>query len=337
MIAHMRKDVATASGAGLTTPHRVAVAVTAGAPIFELAVPVEIFGTDRPDLADPWYQLVICAPGAETRISGNFVATETGTMDDLAAADTVIIPACRSVHEQPPAPLVEALRAAHGRGARIAGICSGAFVLAAAGLLEGRRAATPWMHAEELATRYPGVQVDAEVIYLEDDGIFTSAGTAAGIDLCLELVRRDLGSAVANQLARRLVVPPHREGNQAQFVRLPEVRCDDRTVAPLMDWARAHLHEEITLDDLARQSFLSRRTLARRFASVVGTSPVRWLQGERIRRAQELLESTTLPIELVATASGFGTAANLRQQFGERVGVSPQQFRRNFQHLAAIG
>lgn len=328
----MRKDVATERA----RPHRVALAVTAGAPIFELAVPVEVFGTDRPDLADPWYELIICAAEPDTRVAGNFVAADTGSMDDLAAADTVIIPACRSVHDEPPGPLVEATRAAHARGARIAGICSGAFVLAAAGLLEGRRAATHWMHAEELAARYPGVRVDADVLYLDDDGIFTSAGTAAGIDLCLELVRRDLGSAVANQLARRLVVPPHREGNQAQFVRFPEVACDDRTVARLMDWARSHLHENITLNDLARQSFVSRRTLARRFAAAVGTSPLRWLQGERIRRAQELLESSTLPIELVASASGFGSAANLRQQFGERVGVSPQQFRHSFQPLAAV-
>jgi AraC family transcriptional regulator, transcriptional activator FtrA len=314
----------------MARPHQVALAVTAGAPIFELAVPVEVFGTDRPDLVDPWYRLQTCTPEPDTVVAGGFLAQAAGTMADLVLADTVVVPACANVHDDPPPPLVEAVAAAHAAGARVAGICSGAFVLAAAGLLDGRRATTHWMHAEELSHRYPRVHVDPDVLYTADDSVFTSAGTAAGIDLCLELVRRDHGTAVVNALARRLVVPPHRDGNQAQYVQLPAASCDDTTIAALLDWARANLHRSLTLDHLARQAHLSRRTLARRFHDTLGLSPLRWLQTERIRHAQHLLETTTLPIEDVAADVGLGSAANLRQHFTTRVGTSPQHYRRTF-------
>lgn len=322
MIAAMHTDLAK---------HRVALAVTADAPIFELAVPCEVFGTARPELADPWYDLQVCSSEPDTAVAGGFVARETGTMADLAAADTVIVPACANVHDTPPAALVEALRAAQAAGARIVGICSGAFVLAAAGILDGRRAATHWMHADELARRYPQVRVDPAVLYVEDAGVFTSAGTAAGIDLCLELVRQDHGAAVANALARRLVVPPHREGGQAQYVEQPMPAAEDQTLATLLEWARANLHRPLTLTDLAQRGHLSRRTLARRFHQTIGVPPLRWLQQERLRHAQHLLETTTLTIDTIATQTGLGSSTNLRRHFTQHVGLTPHAYRRTFQ------
>ncbi|QQC87278.1 helix-turn-helix domain-containing protein [Streptomyces alfalfae] len=311
--------------------HRVAVAVTEGAPIFELAVPCEIFGIDRPDLADPWYELRICGTEPSTRVAGGFTAHATGDMTDLVRADTVVVPSCASVHESPPTALVAAVREAHAAGARIVGICSGAFVLAAAGILDGRHATTHWMHAQELTHRYPKVHIDPKVLYVEDGGVYTSAGTAAGIDLCLELVRADHGAGVVNALARRLVTPPHREGGQAQYLELPAVARDDTRLAPLLEWARSRLDQPLTLDDLARRASLSRRTLARRFEETVEMSPLRWLLHERIHHAQRLLETTALPIEHVAANSGLGTASNLRRHFIRQVGVSPQSYRRAFQ------
>lgn len=296
-----------------------------------MAVPCEVFGIDRPDLADPWYELQICAIRPETRIAHGFLAQETGDMDSLARADTVVIPSCAEVHESPPEELVEAVRAAYAAGARIAAICSGAFVLAAAGLLDGRRATTHWMHAQELARRHPKVDVDPKVLYTEDEGIYTSAGTAAGIDLCLELVRADHGSNVVNALARRLVTPPHREGGQSQYVELPALARDDTRLAPLLEWARTQLDQPLTLDDLARRANLSKRTLARRFEEALEMPPLRWLQQERIRFAQRLLEATDLPIERVAANSGLGSAANLRRHFIRHVGLSPLGYRRAFQ------
>lgn len=322
MIASVRTDVATA--------HRVGVAVTEQAPIFELAVPCEVFGIDRPELADPWYELQVCSVDPDTTVAAGFVASSAATMTELAGADTVIVPACASVHTHPPDELVEAVRSAYDAGARIAGICSGAFVLAAAGVLDGRRATSHWMHADELAARCPAVEVDPSVLYLEDRGVFTSAGTAAGIDLCLELVRRDHGTAVVNALARRLIVPPHRDGGQAQYVRLPAAAPDDTSLAPLLDWARAHLHEPLTLDDLARHGHLSRRTLARRFHDALAMSPVRWLQQERIRHAQHLLETTTASIGRIADQTGLGSPNNLRRHFLDHVGISPQRYRDTF-------
>ncbi|NDZ77850.1 helix-turn-helix domain-containing protein [Streptomyces sp. SID10853] len=310
--------------------HRVAIAVTDQAPLFELAVACEVFGIDRPDLADPWYDLRVCAADPGTTVAHGFVAHGAAGLDELVRADTVVVPACANVHRGPQPELVDAVRAAHTAGARIAAICSGAFVLAAAGLLDGRRATTHWMHAGELARRHPDVRLDPKVLYVEDGGVYTSAGTAAGIDLCLELVRTDHGAAVANALARRLVTPPHRTGGQAQYVELPAVARDDTALGPLLEWARARLDRPITLTDLARRAGLSRRTLARRFDEAMGVPPMRWLQQERIRRAQHLLETSTLPVEQVSAASGLGSAANLRRHFVRCVGLAPQAYRLAF-------
>lgn len=313
-----------------TDIHNVALAVMPGAPIFELAVPCEVFGIARPDLSDPWYEFTVCATVPNAQIAGGFVAATGGTLDDLVLADTVIVPACTNVHEHQPPALVEAVREAHRRGARIASICSGAFVLAEAGLLDGRRATTHWMHAQELAHRYPRVDVDATVIYTEDGGIHTSAGTAAAIDLCLELVRQDHGTAVANALARRMVTPPHRTADQAQYMLAPVEAREAPSLSVPTEWALQHLAEPIRLRDMAAQAHLSERQLARRFLDTYGQTPGEWLVRERLRRAQELLERTDLTVDAIAAECGFTTAAGLRAAFTRHLHISPSEYRNSW-------
>lgn len=313
------------------SPGTVAVAVTDGVPIFEVAAPCLVFGQPRLDLADPWYEFRLCAakPG-HTRADAWFLADTPYTLEALASADTVIVPACEDVHEHTPDELVEAIRVAHQRGARIASICSGAFVLAAAGLLDGRMAATHWMHATLLAERYPAVRVNADVLYVDDGDVLTSAGTAAGLDLCLHLLRCDLGAEVANAVARRLVVPAHRPGGQAQYVEHPLPADDADGLAPLLQWASNHLERPLTLAELASRAHVSPRTLVRRFHAATGTTPLQWLLTQRVERARELLEATDLSIEYVAERSGFGSAPNLRHHFSASVGVPPTEYRRTF-------
>jgi transcriptional regulator GlxA family with amidase domain len=311
-------------------PHTVAVAVVDGTQPFELAVTYEVFGIDRRELTPDWYRYRLCAAEeGPIRVSGGLLLESPHGLDDIVRADTVIVPATAGAQRNPE-PLLEALRAAYRRGARIASICTGAFTLAAAGLLDGRRATTHWMHAAALAAAYPSVDVDPNVLYVEDGRIFTSAGTAAGVDLCLHLVRSDLGADVANAVARRMVVPPHRDGGQAQYVAAPIPRAEADTLGPLLDWALAHLDEPLTLADLAAHAHLSVRTLVRRFQAATGTTPLQWLLAQRVRRAQHLLESSDEPIERVAAMAGFGTAANLRQHFTRTVGVAPQAYRKTF-------
>ena len=310
--------------------HTVAVAVVGGTAQFELAVACEVFGIDRSWMFDEWYDFKLCAaePGPVRTGAGLILDTPYG-IDDLLTADTVIVPAAGEVAGQH-APLIEALRQAYANGARIASICTGAFLLAEAGLLDGRRATTHWAHAAELAERYPDIDVDPNVLYVQDGRIFTSAGTAAGIDLCLHMLRLDLGTDAANAVARRMVVPPHRDGGQAQYVDAPLPSCDNDALAPLLDWAIERLDQQITLRDLARQSNVSVRTLVRRFSSATGTTPLQWLLIQRVRRAQHLLESSDQPVERIASLAGFGTAANLRQHFTRVIGVPPMHYRRTF-------
>jgi len=308
----------------------VAVAVVNGTAQFELATPYEVFGEDRRYLTPDWYEFKLCAaePG-QIRVGGGLILDTPYGIDDLVDADTVIVPAAgeeRGKHDA----LLDALRTAYERGARIASICTGAFLLAEAGLLDGRRATTHWAHAAELAERHPKVSVDPNVLYVQDGRIFTSAGTAAGIDLCLHLLRIDLGSDIANAVARRMVVPPHRDGGQAQYVDAPLPRCEEDTLGPVLDWALTHLDEQVTLADLARVGHVSVRTLVRRFQSAAGTTPLQWLLHQRVRRAQHLLETTEEPVERVASLSGFGSAPNLRQHFTRIVGVPPMSYRRTF-------
>ncbi|MDT0268282.1 helix-turn-helix domain-containing protein [Streptomyces sp. DSM 44915] len=319
--------------------HVVALAVTDRTPDFELAVPCEVFGLDRSDLADPWYELRLCAgePGELRTASGLTVPTPHG-VEALPEADTVLVAACaRSRQLAPPGALVDAVREAHRRGRRVVSLCAGAYVLAEAGLLDGRRATTHWMNAADFAHRYPAVDFDPEPLYIDTGEILTSAGTGSVIDLCLHLVRRDLGSAVANEVARRMVVPPHREGGQSQFARLPArpVTRGGGGLAPVLDWARERLDQPLTVPGLARVAGLSERTFARRFRDALGVTPLRWLTQERVRLAQELLESTDEPVETVARRAGLGTAANLRHHFRRVTTVSPATYRHVFRQRAA--
>ena len=242
----------------------------------------------------------------------------------------MIVPGCTNVHESAPPELIRALQQADARGARIASICSGAFVLAQAGLLDGIKATTHWMHAAKLARQFPRVTVVEAVLHVQQGRIWTSAGTAAGIDLCLELVRQDYGTAVANEVGRRMVISPPRAGDQAQVVRgaAEQFTAEDGQV--LLAWARNHLSDSLSVADLARHSGLSHRTLARRFKAAFGMTPQQWLTRERIRVAQELLETTALPLGRIAANAGFGTDVNMRIQFNRTVGISPMAYRRSF-------
>jgi transcriptional regulator GlxA family with amidase domain len=305
--------------------------------LFELAIPCEVFGQRRTAFVEPWYEFRVCAaePG-RTRVGAGFVADTVHSFADLDWADTVIVPAhpFPTMFERPDPALVEAVRSAHERGARIASLCTGAFVLAAAGLLDGRRVTTHWMYADLLARRYPRVKVDPTVLYVDEGDVLTSAGLAAGLDLCLHLVRLDYGSEVANVLARRLVIPPHRPGGQAQYVEMPLPRREDDSLAPLLHWALEHLDEPFTIDQLATQQSVTPRTLIRRFRATTGLAPLQWLLAQRVQRARQLLESTDTPPGRIAESCGLGTEANLRHHFARLVGVSPTEYRREFRRSA---
>jgi transcriptional regulator GlxA family with amidase domain len=314
---------------------RVAVIVLDGVAPFELGVICEVFGTDRTDDGFPGYEFDTCSPdGRPVRTKSGWLLTPTADLTPVDHADLVAVPAC-SVDPAPPE-VSAALRRAADRGAYVMSVCSGAFVLADAGLLDGRRASTHWKYADELARRYPKVKVDPDVLYVADDHIATSAGTAAGIDLCLHLVRREHGSAVATALARRMVVPPHRDGGQAQYVEAPLPRTADApTLEPLLSWLITTLDSDHTVESLAGRAHMSARTFARRFRAETGATPHDWLTTQRVLLARRLLEDTDLGVDAVATRSGFGTAAMLRHHFTKRVGATPQSYRATFRHRAA--
>ncbi|MFD5322092.1 helix-turn-helix domain-containing protein [Streptomyces sp. NPDC127098] len=306
----------------------LALAVTDGMLHYELSVAYEVFAS-RPDgVTVPWYDVALCGPGAVR--AGRFRLESDHGLDRLPHADTVIVPGWADVDEDPPAELVDAVRAAHEAGARVASLCTGAFVLAAAGLLDGRRATTHWAHTEVLAARYPRVTVDPDVLYVDNGSVLTSAGKAAAMDLCLHMIRLDHGSAIANTVARRLVVPPHRAGGQAQFVTAPVPDQDDHPLGELFPWVLERLDHALTVEDLARRANMSSRHLGRHFRSVAGTTPLQWLLTQRIRRAQELLETTGDSVDAIATATGMGTATTLRRHFNRTVGVPPDTYRRTF-------
>jgi len=311
--------------------HLVGLAVTEGAPVLELAIPCEVFGRVRDGLPRPWYELRPCVPaGMPTLVSNGFAASGPYGYDALARADTVVVTAVRDIHEEPAPELVTAIKAAHRNGARIVSLCTGAFVLAAAGLLDGRPATTHWNHAGELAARFPSVKLDPGVLYVDDGDVLTSAGTTAGIDLCLHIVRTDHSAAVANTLARRLVAPAHREGGQAQYVEAPFVADHDPGLAPVLDWMREQMAGPLTVTAIARHANLTERTLIRHFRAVTGTTPIKWLTAQRIQRARELLETGTLPVEAVGEAVGLGAPANFRRHFIQAAGVTPSAYRRTF-------
>lgn len=310
------------------------VAVLALEPIapFELGVLCEVFGIDRSDQGLPVYDFAVCGlrPG-RVRARGFDVVLEHG-LERLATADLVAVPAFGGAMNDEPicSDVVDALRAAHERGAMIMSVCSGAFALAAAGLLDGRRCTTHWYHAEQFARLYPAARLQPDVLYVEDDNLFTSAGTAAGIDLCLHVVREHQGSAVANAIARRMVVPPHRDGGQAQFVDSPMPESEDDAIQALLEWMTEHLDEELGVEQLAARVHLSGRTFARRFRAATGTTPHHWLTGQRVLLAQHLLEESDEPVERIAARTGFGNAATLRHHFSRWRGTTPAAFRRAF-------
>jgi transcriptional regulator GlxA family with amidase domain len=311
----------------------VAAVVLNGVAPFELAVACEVFGIDRSDLGVPAYRFLVCAaelPPIRTSI-GFTIDTPHG-LEGLREADLIVVPPGQGTHGTPPPSLLEELRRAHDRGARIMSVCTGAFILAAAGLLDGRRATTHWAHAAELAERHPNIKLDPGVLYVDDGDILTSAGTAAGIDLCLHIVRQDHGAEIANVVARRMVVAPHRDGGQAQFVDqpLPDLPACDPFTETLV-WVEQHLDDLISVEDLASRSAMSPRTFARRFRATTGTTPHQWLLRQRVLLAQRLLETTDLSVDLIAGRCGLGTATNLRQHFQRLLRTTPNAYRRTFQ------
>ncbi|MFE0025428.1 helix-turn-helix domain-containing protein [Amycolatopsis sp. NPDC059021] len=310
----------------------VSVLLYDGMSAFELGIVTEVFGLPRPEFDVDWYRLTICSarPGP-VRVVGGATLHADGDLDAFASATTVIVPGVGDIHGDCPPAVISALRLAFRRGARIVSICSGAFALAAAGLLDGRRAATHWQYAPVLARRFPRVDVDPDVLYLDDDPILTSAGSAAGLDLCLHLVRKDHGPTIANAVARRLVVPAHRDGGQAQFIESPVIAdADDSRVTASMSWALSNLTEPITVETLARTANMSPRSYLRHFARSTGTSPIRWLITQRVHASLPLLEKTALPIDHVATSVGFDTAVTYRHHFTRTMRVTPTAYRRSF-------
>ena len=311
----------------------MAVVVFEGVNVFELGVACEVFGD--PDLMDQGarrYRLTVCGPGpGPVTADGGFEIHAPVGPEGISRADTVVVPPTDRL-DQVPAAIISALRKAHAHGCRIISLCTGAFVLAEAGLLDGRRATTHWTECDALARDYPEVTVDPGVLYVDEGDVLTSAGSAASLDLCLHVVRQDCGADIAGQLARRLVVPPQRDGGQAQFIESPMSTFDGSDLfADTFTWVQGHLDDPLTVEDLAARSAMSPRTFARRFLATTGTTPHQWLQRQRVQLAQRLLEVSDLPIELVAERSGFGTAGNLRKHFNRLVLTSPQAYRRAFQ------
>ncbi|MCO5997458.1 GlxA family transcriptional regulator [Actinoallomurus rhizosphaericola] len=314
--------------------HRVAVLVRDEILSFELSIVHRLFGQARSAAGTALYEVVTCAlePG-DIRTDADFTITVIHGPETLAEADTVVVPGSRVDFEPQSEPLESSLTAALARirpGTRIASICSGSFVLAAAGLLTGRRATTHWRSSARFRERFPDVVFDVDVLYTDDNGVLTSAGAAAGIDLCLHMIRTDHGAAVANEVARGSVVPPHREGGQAQYVQRPMPDPRVSSTGRARQWALANLHRPITLRELAAQESTSTRTFTRRFRDEIGTSPGRWLTQQRIERACSLLERTDLPIDEVAVTAGFGTAGSMRLHLQAELGVSPSAYRATF-------
>jgi AraC family transcriptional activator FtrA len=316
----------------------VAVTVVDGVAPFELGVACEVFGTDRTDDGFPGYDFRVCSvDGGPVRTRSGFGITPQADVSAISEADLVILPAHPIGTTAPPA-MTDALRAAHDAGAWMLSICSGAFLLGQAGLLDGRRCTTHWQHATALAAEFPRAIVNPSVLYVADGNVLTSAGTSAGIDACLHLVREVHGSAVATKLARRMVVPPHREGGQAQYVEtpLPAVPGGCDRLEPLLSWLVGHLDEPVSVDDLAARVHMAPRTFARKFKAETGATPHDWLTAQRVLLARRLLEDTDLGVESVALHSGFGDAVNLRHHFTRRVGATPQSYRQTFRERESV-
>lgn len=297
---------------------------------FHLAVPCVVFGEKHPGC--PTFDFMVCRTDAgRLRTSGGFDIAARYSLSALRKADIIIVPSWRDTAEKPPTALLTALDSAYARGAKIVGLCLGAYVLAEAGLLDGRSATTHWAYAQDFAERYPQVRLDSDVLYVEDHGIVTSAGTAAGLDCCLYLLRQIHGSQVANSVARRLVIPPHRQGGQAQFIEqpIPNTPADCR-LSELFAWVRGNLALAHSVDSLAERALMSRRTFTRQFKQLTGMGCVSWLLAERLAYAQRLLESTSGSIDVVAERAGFGSPESLRLHFRRQFGIAPTEWRKQF-------
>lgn len=312
-------------------PRSVAILALDGVVPLDLGIPVQVFRT-RPDTA---YRTTVCGVGSEVVTSGGFTLSVSGRLEDLAHFDTVVVPGYFPHDQALPAAVLHALADAHAQGARMVSICVGAFALAQAGILDGRPVTTHWHHTAELAARYPTLRVDPDVLYVDDGNVLTSAGVSAGMDLCLHIVRRDLGNRVANTLARSLVAAPHREGGQAQFIRTPVPPIGDESTAATRKWALQRLDHDLSLTDLARHSHTSTRTLTRRFVHETGLPPLRWLLRARIDLACDLLEDDQVTVEQVAHRAGLGSAANLRLHFRRLTGTTPTAYRALFSNHQA--
>jgi AraC family transcriptional regulator, transcriptional activator FtrA len=314
--------------------HLVVAVAYDGLCTFEFGCVVEVFALQRPELNVPWYRFSVCAQErGPLRALGGVQVQATHSLALLARAHTIVIPGWRDADEAPPPALLRHLRAAHARGARIAAICSGAFVLAAAGLLDGKAATTHWRYADKFQARYPQVTLQSNALYVDQGQIITSAGSAAGLDMLLHLVRRDYGAKVANLVAQRLVIPPHRMGDQAQFVEqaMPGMANDERArVAQLLDWVRAYPAQPHTVATLAKRAAMSTRTLQRQFRASTGLAPSQWLSRERVQTAKALLEQTRQPLARVAALAGFGSEESFRKHFRAHTGTAPVLYRKQF-------
>jgi transcriptional regulator GlxA family with amidase domain len=314
---------------GRRRPHRVAVVAFDGVVLADLAAPCEVFGLVRDGDGRAAYDVRVCSIAPRVR-SEHVTLGVSSRLSWLSRADTVVVPGVDDIDRAIPEPLLRAIRRAVARRVRVASVCSGAFVLAAGGVLDGRRATTHWLVAGELARRYPAVRVDPDVLYVDEGRILTSAGAAAAFDLCLHLVRRDLGAAVASEVARAAVMPLERAGGQAQFIVHEAPASDGSSLGSLLGWLEQNVGKDLSLRAIARRAGMSTRTLSRRFRQQVGTTPALWVSRARVRRAQRLLETTDLSVESVADGVGFGSATVLRDRFRRIVGTSPQSYRRSF-------
>ncbi|WP_194205918.1 transcriptional regulator FtrA [Superficieibacter sp. 1612_C1] len=317
------------------TPRRVIVLAYDGLCTFEFGVAVEIFGLPRPEFGDNWYQFAVAAAeSGEMRATGGIRIMADGGLDLLAQADTIIIPGWRGIDSPVPTALIDALRQAYARGCRIISICSGVFVLAATGLLSGLKATTHWRYTQILQQRFADITVVNDVLYVAGQRIMTSAGSAAGIDLCLHVVREDYGLEIANSVARRLVIQPHRDGSQAQTVARPVASArESQSLGQLFDYLHQNLAQTHSLDALAQRAGMSTRTLLRRFALATGTTPARWILRERLRCVQDHLMHSQHSIEAIAELTGFGNASVLRQHFRQHFSLSPTQFRKEYRRV----
>ena len=316
-------------------PHRVVVIAYEGLGTFEFGIVAEAFALKRPELNVPWYRFAACSiePGPVRATGGVMIEASSG-LGALRRADTIVVPGWNP-DEPPPATLLSALRNAYRRGARVVSICSGVFVLAAAGLLDGKRATTHWRYVDRLSQRYPKITVAADVLYVDEGRVLTSAGSAAGIDLCLHIIRHDYGAQIANQVAKRLVVPPHRDGDQSQYVASAVPTGAGRSLSRVLEWAQANLQHELSIVALAKQARMSDRSFARHFRAEVGVTPHRWLNRQRLFAAQQWLETTAESIDHIAEKVGMGTAATLRHHFRNAFRTSPTAYRKRFSTVGA--